>query len=147
MEPRRILLITYNFAPSQNPRAFRWTALAQHWTKRGDKVDVITSWVPGLARKEVSNDVNIFRVGGKVSERLRRLFDSSGNSSTNTGISEHDRIQKKTGFRELLGKLVKGIHDLTWRNIYWPDYACLWYRLALSLACKLLDEKKHEKKR
>jgi glycosyltransferase involved in cell wall biosynthesis len=35
--------------------------------------------------------------------------------------------------------LIKRLHDITWKKIYWPDYACLWFLPAYKKANMLLQ--------
>jgi len=37
-------------------------------------------------------------------------------------------------------RLVRALYDLTWKQLYWPDYACLWYRPAVAVGRTLLSQ-------
>jgi glycosyltransferase involved in cell wall biosynthesis len=141
-----ILLITYSYYPALNPRAFRWTELAEYWTSTGDTVDVIAGWLPGAARVEECNRVRVYRVGGGLVERLRAGL---------TGKSSRAPVVANGGTRSLaaswvaraagrIGTAAKWIHDRTWKKLYWPDYACLWYFPAVGQAERLLSERRYD---
>jgi hypothetical protein len=136
---RRILLISYSYTPLTNPRAFRWTTVAEYWARQGHHVDVISSWKPSLPRYEVLNGVNIYRVGGAITEVLRSWLRSSDNISS---IS-HDKFPLKTP-RLQPASLVKLIHDYTWKQVYWPDCSCLWYFSVLKKVKQLVITQKYD---
>src|SRR5688572_26130480 len=70
----KILVVTHNYAPDRAPRAFRWTAIAEHWAATGLHVDVVTSGRTGGAAYEVVNGVHVHRVGEQWNGRFRRRF-------------------------------------------------------------------------
>jgi glycosyltransferase involved in cell wall biosynthesis len=133
---RQVLIVSHSYSPIVSPRAFRWTAIAEYWAKQGDRVDIICAWKPGLLREEVIKDVYIHRIGGAVSEMLRsRLRNSAAypNVQDNKSTEIDGLITKQT-----LTSFTKWVHDQTWKKVYWPDYACLWYFPALKKAKQLL---------
>ncbi|MEQ9483400.1 hypothetical protein [Coleofasciculus sp. F4-SAH-05] len=132
----RILIISYSYTPAITPRAFRWSAIAEYWARQGDHVDVVSAWNPGLLQKEVINGVCVHRVGGAVTEALRSKLQTPG-------IPPNTIVDKPTAFdglrvKQNLTSFVKWVHDQTWKKIYWPDYACLWYFPALKEVKRLL---------
>jgi len=136
---RRILLISYSYTPGSNPRAFRWTTVCEYWARQGHQVSVISSWKPSLPRYELLNGVNIYRVGGAITEVLRSQLRSSDNISS---IS-NDKFTLKTP-RLQPASLVKLIHDYTWKQVYWPDCSCLWYFPVLKKVKQLLSTQKYD---
>ena len=139
MERERILIISHSYTPFINPRAFRWSAIAECWTRQGLKVDVITSWLPGLRRFEISNGVEIHRIGGSVIERLRAILRpksraTTADNSPRAGKVQPSLISKISGWTLAIAKFV---NDRIWKNIYWPDYACLWIGFASTKALEL----------
>jgi glycosyltransferase involved in cell wall biosynthesis len=145
MERERILIISHSYSPLLNPRAFRWTAISEKWAASGIKVDVITSWLPGLKRFEIHNGVEIHRVGGAITERLRLVLRPSSRRTTHGGVIES--AESKAGLRGILKARIKSLarffHDKIWKNIYWPDYACLWIVPASSKALELCEMVKY----
>ncbi len=145
MERERILIISHSYTPFINPRAFRWSAIAETWAAQGLKVDVITSWIPGLKRFEILNGVEIHRIGGSVIERLRSLFRPQSRATTAenslyAGKSQRSPFSKIFGWILAIAKL---LHDKIWKNIYWPDYACLWIGFASTKALELCAMEKY----
>lgn len=57
MTPRRILIVTYYFAPSTAVGAARWTAMARHLREMGHDVRVITSGVHGSLPTDAAEGV------------------------------------------------------------------------------------------
>lgn len=57
MTPRRILIVTYYFAPSTAVGAARWTAMARHLREMGHDVRVITSGVHGALPTDAAEGV------------------------------------------------------------------------------------------
>ncbi len=139
MERERILIISHSYSPFINPRAFRWSAIAETWASQGIKVDVITSWLPGLRRFEILNGVEIYRIGGNVTERLRSLLRPKSRATT-VASSQHPLKSHSGLISKIFGlilSITKFLHDKIWKNIYWPDYACLWIAPAASKGLEL----------
>lgn len=134
--PIRRLIISYSYAPVLNPRAFRWQAIAEHWAARGDHVDVICAWKPGLAPSEVRGGVHVHRVAFSAMERIRARLGKS-----DLPLPEPPTGAPPPGARgpaRMLRPLVKWVHDQIWTRVYWPDAACLWHFPARGRALGLL---------
>src|SRR4051794_24379447 len=71
---RRMLVITFCYAPMLNARAFRWTALAKHFSETGWQVDVLTTRQPGLPSEESAGHLRVHRVGSVWAESLRGML-------------------------------------------------------------------------
>lgn len=125
----RILVVSYSYAPDPTPRAYRWSAIAEYWTSRGHEVDVVCGWKPGDARFERRNGVSINRVGGMLSESARGLLGRRSHRDA-SGPGSAMRPSLMAGF-------ATWIYGLTWRRVYWPDYACLWWFAAAPAAKRL----------
>ncbi|MGH8015918.1 MAG: hypothetical protein ACREBV_06985, partial [Candidatus Zixiibacteriota bacterium] len=145
MERERILVISHSYTPFLNPRAFRWSAIAEHWVKEGTKVDVVSSWLPGLKRFEILNGVEIHRVGGTILERLRAMLRPKTRATAE--IDTNSDKDTTIGYFSTIGKWVfaaaRFINDKIWKNIYWPDYACTWIGPAASKAIELCEMEKY----
>lgn len=124
-----LLIVSFSYRPMLNPRAFRWTALAEEFARRGVRVHVVCSWQPGLLANEIVNGVEIHRVGNRFIERCRALLARlRGRGRQEAGSS------LRKGPSSPLAKQVGWI----WRQIAWPDTTCVWYRAALHKANALL---------
>lgn len=128
----RLLIICGNYTPDLSPRAFRWSAIAEHWAAREHQIEVVCEWRPGRSRQEVLNGVHVYREGGKVSERLRHRLrvHELDETTMNNGLGNEPVLS--------VTSLARLIHDLTWKKIYWPDSTCLWYFAALRRVNSLL---------
>lgn len=127
----RLLIITHGYAPALNARAFRWTALAEHFAAAGHDVEVITVRSAGGARTETVNGVRIHRVGMYL-EKLGIAARQAGHGVEN---SRQGSARGTVPSGRTLMRIAKKIHDLTWKRIYWPDYAVPWIPFAL-IACR-----------
>jgi glycosyltransferase involved in cell wall biosynthesis len=131
----RLLIVTHCFPPDLNPRAFRWGGLVRHWGEQGHEIDVVCG--PGLSAPMPGN-VRVNSVGSRPSAVLRSRLPSpaatSGNSATASRSSQS----------RLAVRVMKRLRDLTWKKVYWPDYACLWYFAAKQKVGMLLDERTYD---
>lgn len=132
----RLVIITHGYAPALNARAFRWTALAEHWAAAGHDVEVVTVRSGGLPRIEMLNGVRVHRVGiylEKLGVAARQSWHSAATSSTS------DSPANISSVRRGLMRLAKRIHDLTWKKVYWPDYAAPWVPSALIATRRIIS--------
>ncbi|MEQ8971769.1 MAG: hypothetical protein RIE73_15405 [Coleofasciculus sp. C1-SOL-03] len=137
----KILIISYSYKPAITPRSFRWSAIAEHWVKQGHHVDVVCAWMAGLSRNQTLNGVHVHRVGGTISELLRSQLKKSV-AYPNAEKSKFPADDASTSSQKIkygLAYLSKWIHDHTWKKVYWPDYAGLWYLPALLKARQLIN--------
>lgn len=114
----KILVISYAYYPSINPRAFRWTAIAEEWARNGHEVDVVCE--PGAFSKETINGVNLHRTGWARQRRSR--------------IEPTPRPGGQPTSRNLFINVLRSI----WRKLYWPDFAFPWYLPATRTARALV---------
>lgn len=126
-----LLIISFSYAPMLNPRAFRWTALAEEFARRGVRVRVVCSWQLGTASQQTINGVEIHRVGNRFIERIRALLARLRGQFHRKRAEPF--LQKPVAS---LGNIVGWI----WRQVAWPDTTCVWYATALREAEILLRE-------
>lgn len=129
----RLLVVSFYYTPAISPRAFRWSAVAEEWVRRGHDVRVIAGWAHGLPREEVVNGVRVSRVGGRVVEAVRSRF---GTPSTVRADAAGSGARPRRG---ALRGVAKWVHDRTWKKVYWPDFACLWQPAARAEAERIAD--------
>lgn len=133
----KILVVPHSYAPALNPRSFRWAAIAEHWVRQGHEVDIVAAAIPGCAAYEVLNGVRVHRVGTVTAEVLRtRVTRTGATAEARNGAGTLDGAGGAPV--RLARRLMKRVHDLTWRQLYWPDYACLWYGPARRKTLELL---------
>jgi glycosyltransferase involved in cell wall biosynthesis len=123
----KLLIVSYVYAPDRSPRAYRWTALAEHWAGQGHRVDVVSGWKRGDARQESRGGVTIHRVGGGLVERLRGAIGQASHRGVDLAASG------KLSPSPLL-RAIKALYAATLKRLYWPDYAFHWYPAALASA-------------
>lgn len=119
----KILIICYDYLPLETPNSFRWSSIAEYWVQQGYDVYMVCAWKPGSQRKEILNGVYVYRVGGIFEETIRRWIMKKHQSIVLNQTQESSHLTVK----QRLILLIKRIHDITWKKIYWPDYACLWF--------------------
>ncbi|MBV9773750.1 MAG: glycosyltransferase [Gemmatimonadetes bacterium] len=127
----RLLLVCYWYAPFVNPRTFRWGAVAERWAAQGHHVDVVTVGVPGLADREVVNGVHLHRLREGFLGRARSMFPASGppqEAAQAAAVREPARL-----------RAARWVYGHSWRKVYWPDFACLWYFAARGAALRLAE--------
>lgn len=107
---------------------------------QGHQVHVISAGCLGALSEEALNGVQVHRVGGAISEKLRGWLKSETPQSV--GENGWTAVQEPSGTNKLsgLGSLIKAIHDLTWKKLYWPESNCLWFFPARCKALKLVEE-------
>ncbi|HER26189.1 MAG TPA: hypothetical protein ENI69_03680, partial [Rhodospirillales bacterium] len=125
-----VLIICYCYPPDPGPRAYRWSAIAEYWAGQGLSVHVISARKQGAAPEEILNGVHVHRVGGAVSENLRLLLERKKDSAPATSAPGGGQLS-------LPGRLLKAVHDLTWKKVYWPDSTGTWFFPARSKALRL----------
>lgn len=134
----RLLILGFSYAPRTNPRATRWTTLAEAFARAGHSVRVVTSWQQGLPEQETVNGVQIYRVGAQPLERLRRTLSAS--RPTGTDKAAAGSPAEVAAGNGMLLRLLKMLNRQIWRRLWWPDSTCIWLRPALHTARKLLTE-------
>lgn len=114
----RILLIGYFYHPDNNARAFRWTAISEHWAKQGILVDVVCAGTKReMAQSSPMTGIQIYRT---------RDF------SKKMHVNAPSVASKSSGYfiRLALKKIVSLLR--------WPDHAWLWMPSAHRQATRLL---------
>ena len=129
----RILIITYYYSPWPNPRAIRWTALSNAFASQGNKIDVLCKSKNGEISISDNNAINLYYTD-KSKKRGERFYNDE-NYCKNFFVYK---------YKATILKLLKIIHSLTWKKIYWPDHACLWYFRALKVGKKLLNNNQYD---
>ena len=129
----RILIITYYYSPWLNPRAIRWTALSEALAKQRNTVDVLCKAKNGAVYKSNNKAINLYYTG-KIDKYNKK---PAGNKKK----VNKDTVSK---LKIYLLKVLKQIHNITWKKVYWPDHACLWYFSAVKLGRKLLHKNKYD---
>ena len=107
---------------------------------QGHQVHVISAGSIGALSEETLNGVQVYRVGGAISEKLRgwlkRETPQSAGENVKESIKEPISENKFSG----LGSFVKVIHDLTWKKLYWPESNCAWFFPARAMALQLVED-------
>lgn len=137
----RMLILSFSYAPRANPRATRWTTLAEEFARAGHSVLVVTSWQQGLPEHETVNGVQVYRVGMRSLERLRRMLSVNRPAGTDRSASGSGDSTAAIAQGSVALHLLKAFNQKIWRRLWWPDSTCIWLRSALNTARRLLAER------
>jgi hypothetical protein len=132
-----ILIICYCYPPDLGPRASRWSAIAEYWATQGHKVHVISAGILGALPEETLNGVQVHRVGGTISDKLRRWLKKEAPRSVMENAGQETSGKKPSSG---LSSFIESVHDLTWKKLYWPESNCLWFFPARAKALKLASD-------
>ena len=128
----KILILSPHYFPYINPRAHRWTSIAEYWAKEGHEVHVICSKNKNRQKKEKLNEVHIHRTGFNSPKEVLYYFFTDEAKRGEAGQKKQNAGKK--------GALMQWVHDKILRNFYFPDDAFIWYYPAKKLMKKLLKE-------
>ena len=127
----KILLLSPYYFPYINPRAHRWTSIAEYWGSQGHEIHVICSKNKNLPQTEQLNSVHIHRTGFNSLKEVLYKFSKNG-------IRRGEANEKKVN----IGKKRNWMYwfnDKVLRNLYFPDDAFMWYYPAKKKAKELLQ--------
>ena len=127
----KILIVTAWYHPFIHPRAHRWTAMAEHWASEGHSVHVLTARVRESGRSEVIQGVEVHRVG--FDSLKEWVYFWLGNRKA------RGRVGVKPSKQSLPSRLAARLYNRVWKNLYFPDDACVWYFSARKKMRQLLE--------
>jgi len=127
----KILIVTAWYAPFIHPRAHRWTAVAEHWASEGHAVHVLTARVRECGQNETLQGVQVHRVGfDSLKEWVYYWLGSQG---------ARGRVGRKPEKPSLTLHFTSWLYKTVWKNMFFPDDACVWYFPARRKLRQLLD--------
>lgn len=127
----KILILCPYYFPNINPRAHRWTSIAEYWAAEGHDIHLVTSLHNSYPQKHILKEVNIHRTGFNSLKDILYYF-----SKSTPKRGEAQQSQKHAGQK---GAFLQKVNDKVLRKIYFPDDAFTWYfparRIAKQLIC------------
>ncbi len=145
----RVLIVTHEFPPRANPRAFRWGALVEHWSRSGWQVDVVCGPEGRAdALPQRGAGLRVFAVGASLLYGVRRRLarGSAPRPAAPAATAGYQAQSASLGHAEATGRRLRHlaraalswIYDRTWAQLRWPDYAWYWRAAAVRQASALL---------
>lgn len=128
----RILIISAWYHPFIHPRAHRWTHVAEHWAAQGHEVHVVCSRRRDCPSEAVQGGVSVHRVGF---DSLKEVVYFALRTQTGRG-----RVGAAVRPPGLGTRLLAWLYRVFWKNLYFPDDACLWYFPARRRVLTLLEK-------
>ena len=115
----RILIITAWYFPFTHPRPHRWTALAEHWASLGHSVHVVTAKQRMAPVSSTRNGVRIHRVGFDAPKEFFYFLrgDKAARGRVGAPVRAPGPLERVAFF----------LYKKIWKNIRFPDDACVWY--------------------
>ncbi len=135
----KLLIVTHNFPPLENPRAFRWGALAKYWADRGHDIDVIASPQCATNGNGKSPNLRVYGVGLSMGSTpaLSKIEEDSSADAVRAVRQPAVPIKAVAG-------TVVGVMKAAWKSVCWPDYACAWYPSAIRRARMLASRSRYD---
>ncbi len=128
----KILVISYDFFPDNSPNTYRWLNVLRKWNERGVEIHVLSFHKNNFTEYEEFEGIIIYRIGKSAFEKLKsKIFNVSEKENYIPNI-QNQNIDKK-GF-------IRKIYNLTWKKLYFPDFAFLWQSAALKKASEIIKK-------
>jgi len=132
----KLLIVTAWYHPFIHPRAHRWTALSEYWAGEGHEVHVVCSRRRECPDETTLNGVRVHRVGfAALMEAFYYYFG---------GKSARGRVGAPVVAPGRLARLANWLYNATWKKIYFPDDACVWYLPAKNKVFQLLAQEQFD---
>ena len=121
MRSMKILVVTYHYAPEENPRAFRWNSIVSHWLSCGHNVSVITAADDKDDRK-IQDSLHVISVPENMIGRIRYKL-----SRKNSFRAEASGFEKQRTLNpSIMPRWVKELYSFVIKRLQWPDFAWTW---------------------
>jgi hypothetical protein len=129
LQKLNILIVTAWYYPFIHPRPHRWTSIAEHWAQQGHTVHVVTARRKGEPLSSIRNGVHLHRTGFEALKEMAYYFFGEQQARGRAGLP----VQQPSVF----SKIAMWCYQKIWKNLYFPDDACLWYFPARKKAAQL----------
>lgn len=127
----KILILSPHYFPNINPRAHRWTSIAEHWAEQGHEVHLICSKNKDFLATQELNKVYVHRTGFNSLKEILYHFSKNESKRGEAGQKKINAGKK--------GALMQWFNDKVLRNLYFPDDAFMWYHPAKNKGKELLQ--------
>ncbi|MCB0543669.1 MAG: glycosyltransferase [Lewinellaceae bacterium] len=128
----KFLIVTAWYHPFIHPRAHRWTALAEYLAATGDEVHILCARQRGFPQFAIVNGVHVHRSGFDSLKEVAYYLSGSKSGRGRVGAEV-----RRPGFAM---RLANWLYNKVWKNVFFPDDACLWYFPARRSMMRLLEQ-------
>ncbi len=132
----KVLIVTAWYHPFIHPRAHRWTAVAKYWAAKGHEVHVLTARVGDAPKSAMLDGVQVHRIGfDSLKEWLYHIF------RVKNGRGRVGAPPSKSG---ALLRVLEWGYKAIWKNLFFPDDACIWCFPAKRKMSQLLEKEQFD---
>lgn len=129
----KIILISYDFFPDNSPNTYRWFNVLKSWEKHNLEIFVVTALKGNLLPYEEVDGIKIYRVSNSILDNLKKnVTPTKSNASSQVVVSSESAHEVS---------LIKKIYNLTWKKLYFPDFAFMWQKPAFKMAEELIKKR------
>lgn len=128
----KILVVTYDYYPDPSPNTYRWHHILKEWSKDGHQIFVVSAQKPGFSKAEKIDGINVYRTGQSWLEILKAKLPKTIKVDDLNAAESQRSLTKES--------VVKRFYNLTFKKVYFPDFAFLWYYPAKKLAKRLMEQ-------
>ena len=131
----KVLVICYDYGINQSPNTRRWEEILRSFVSSNKEVYLLTA-SDGISKKyEIIDGYKVFRAGHGFFRNVDRSDKVDNNFKKYSSIYFFKRIIKSS---------LLFIHDITWKKLYWPDFAVFWSLFAIFSANRIIRKEEIE---
>jgi hypothetical protein len=131
----KVLVICYDYGINQSPNTRRWEELVRRFVLANKEVYLLTASNGTSKKYEIVNGCKVYRTGHSFLRNVDRI-EEAGDYLKKYSIPHF--------FKRIIKNIVLFIHDVTWKKIYWPDFAIFWSLWAIFSAYRIIRKEEIE---
>ena len=126
----KVLLITYDFFPDNSPNTYRWLSVLREWKSRDVEIHVLCFHKSFCNVYEEYEGIQIYRTGKSLFEKIKNKIFVISEKAILISESQNQEIIKEG--------LLRKIYNITWKKLYFPDFAFSWQTSAIKSAEEII---------